>query len=283
MKNTDLHTHTYYSDGELSPRQLVRLAKREKIKNLAITDHNSVRGIEEAIKEGEKIGVNVIPGVEIIVKGGEILGYFVDYKNKNLQSRLKRCAYYMNEKIKRKIKVLEKKGFNINYKKFTKFYSNSRDNYNDGQAITYLAKFNKLSREEAFHIWTNTKINKPLKKNLTPQEGIKLIIKHGGVAVLPHPWMNKDELQFNENLIKNLVKAGLKGLELENGDGFTMGRTKAIISEIKKIAKKYNLVLTSGSDFHGKLLVKRSRHHDLGDYNCDESVIKKLEKVRKIK
>ena len=223
MRNTDLHTHSYYSDGELSPKELVRLAKKKSILNLALTDHNSVKGVEEAISEGKKIGINVIPGVEVLVKGGEILGYFVDYKNKKLNSELKRCAYYMNEKIKRKIKVLQKKGFNISYKKFSKYFATSKGNYNDGQPITFLSKFNNISRSEAYHLWTNTKIKKPLRKNLKPQAGIKLIIKYGGVAVLPHPWLNKDELKFSEDLIKKLIKAGLAGIEFENGDENNMG------------------------------------------------------------
>jgi len=83
MRNTDLHTHSYYSDGELSPKELVRLAKKKSILNLALTDHNSVKGVEEAISEGKKIGINVIPGVEVLVKGGEILGFLLIIKIKN--------------------------------------------------------------------------------------------------------------------------------------------------------------------------------------------------------
>ena len=73
--NTDLHTHSIYSDGVLHPREVVREAKEKDIKNLALTDHNSIDGVEEAISEGKKIGVNVIPGIEIRAREDEVLGY----------------------------------------------------------------------------------------------------------------------------------------------------------------------------------------------------------------
>ena len=76
MKTTDLHTHSYYSDGKLSPKQVVRDAKKAGVKILALTDHNSISGVKEAIAEGKKLGVRVIPGAELRSKEGEILGYF---------------------------------------------------------------------------------------------------------------------------------------------------------------------------------------------------------------
>ena len=103
MKNSDLHTHSYYSDGQISPRDLVKLAKRRKIKNLALTDHNSVKGVREAFKEGRKIGVRVIPAIEIECEIGEILGYFIDVNNKELIKEIERVNKKKQIRIENKI------------------------------------------------------------------------------------------------------------------------------------------------------------------------------------
>ena len=89
MKNADLHTHSYYSDGELSPKALVRLAKQRGIKHLALTDHTSLKGIKEAENEGKKIGVNIIPAVELKTTTGEILAYYINPNNKELKAAIK--------------------------------------------------------------------------------------------------------------------------------------------------------------------------------------------------
>jgi len=98
MKNTDLHLHSYYSDGELSPAEVVRAAKKKGVKNLALTDHNSIGGNKEAIEEGEKIGVKVIPGIEIVGEEDEVLGYFIDYENEEFQEELVKISQKGNEK-----------------------------------------------------------------------------------------------------------------------------------------------------------------------------------------
>ena len=86
MKNSDLHTHSIHSDGDLSPSEVVKLAKKRGVKNLALSDHNSISGIDEAILEGNKQGVNIIPAVEIRAEEDEVLGYFIDYKNEKFKN-----------------------------------------------------------------------------------------------------------------------------------------------------------------------------------------------------
>ena len=131
MKNTDLHTHSYYSDGEYSPKELVRLAKKRKIKNLALTDHNSIKGVREAIKEGKKINVNVIPAVEIRCDKGEILGYFIDINNKNLNKELGKLSKDVQDGVKKWCENIERAGYNISFKEIWKKYPKARGNIND--------------------------------------------------------------------------------------------------------------------------------------------------------
>jgi len=279
MKNTDLHTHTYYSDGQISPTELVILAKKKRVKNLALTDHNSVNGIAEAIKVGSKIGVRIIPSVEVVVKGGEILGYFIDYKKKGLKKALKKYSMRENKKAMIQLRILDKKKI-INLKDFFKEYPHSKGNYRKGNLLNYLISIKKINHKKALEIINNIKIKEKIKEEISAFEGIKLIKKYGGIPVLAHPWVSKGELEFNEDLIKKLVKIGLKGIELDNGEKYNFGRTKEFVKKLKKIAKKYNLILTQGSDYHGETLASFKNCHILGGFNCDERTLKKLEVLR---
>ena len=84
---------------------------------------------------------------------------------------------------------------------------------------------------------------------------------------------------LKEENFKELVKAGLKGIEIDNGDRDDR-RDKQTLKRIKELAKKYDLIITSGSDFHGDYLVQATKCHGLGDYNCDEEVVEQLKKAK---
>ena len=96
--------------------------------------------------------------------------------------------------------------------------------------------------------------------------------------MLAHPWVGENVL-IKKN-IKKYIKAGLKGIALENGDFNRFGRDKKTVALIKKLAKKYNLILMQGSDFHGPIMSKDTRGHELGKSNCDEKIVEQLEKLR---
>ncbi len=272
MKNTDLHTHSHYSDGKISPKELVKQAKQKNIKNLALTDHNSVNGIEEAIQEGKKQGINIIPGVEIVVNGGEMLGYFIDYKNKELEKALKESAKIIEDiKVKPTIKQMKKLGAKISYKDLTKEFPKSKGKCSPTHISMFLIK-KGYTEKELSEFYSKVEIETTRGKKLSALNAIKIIRKAGGVAVLAHPWLNKEE--FTENNIKKYIRAGMKGIEIDNGDKDQWGRDKKIINKIKKFAKKYSLILTKGSDYHAV-----SRHyplHQLGETLCDQKIIEEL-------
>lgn len=277
-KNTDLHTHSHYSDGQLSPKELVRLAKKRGIKNLALTDHNSVKGVEEAVTEGRKIGVNVIPSVEIEVDTGEILGYFIDYKNKDLIKELKVNSKNTEARTKDWCEKLEKAGYKISFEEIRRKFPKARGNINAFYLLHLLYKRGygrplKLAPK----LWNNPKTRPKEFKKIPILKAVRLVRKAGGVPVLAHPWI--DDMRSNFKNIKLLVRAGLKGIEVNNGDRKPL-RKKRAVKQIKALAKKYNLILTSGSDFHGKELVKlMPGNHNLGKNNCDEKVVEKMRQI----
>lgn len=280
MRNTDLHTHSYYSDGQISPKELVRLAKKRGIKNLALTDHNSVKGVKEAIAEGKKIGVSIIPAIEVRCREDEILGYFIDIKNKKLIKEIKKDNKKVQEKVKVWCNNIKKKGYKISFAEIWKKYPKARGNLNEFYPLFELSlkgygKPFKIAKELKQKNIKGKKI-----KEMTLVQAIRLVKNAKGVPVLAHPWLNGEVL--DEKNFKKYVNAGLKGIELNNGDRIPL-RKKKHDKKIKQLAKKYKLILTSGSDFHGEKLAKNMPgNHNLGKSNCDEKVVYKLKNLAKI-
>jgi predicted metal-dependent phosphoesterase TrpH len=279
MRNADLHTHSYYSDGQISPKNLVRLAKRRGIKTLALTDHNSVKGVKEAFKEGRKIGVRVIPAVEVRVDKGEVLGYFIDIDNKELIKEMKKSSKSVEARIKDRCKKLKEANYDLSFQDLRKKYPKARGNINEFYVLyeLYLRGYGNMM--DIADKLSEQAIKKKKVKEIPILKAIKLIKKAGGVPILAHPWIDDEVLK--EKNIKKCIKAGLKGLEINNGDRLPL-RTAKHIKRIKNIAKRYKLILTSGSDFHGipTLVRQMPGNHNLGKNNCDESVVKKLENAK---
>jgi len=274
MKNTDLHTHSHYSDGQISPKNLVRLAKKRKIKNLALTDHNSTKGVNEAVVEGKKLGVRVIPGVEVRCDKGETLGYFIDTKNKELINNLKKSSKLVEKRVRDYCKKLQQKGYKISFEEIWRKYPKARGNINEFYPLYELHLKGYGKTLEIAKKLRKEKIKKMKIKELPIVKAIKLIKNAGGVPVLAHPWIDKDVLK--EKTFKRIVKAGLKGIEINNGDRAPF-RKKIYNKKIQNLARKYNLIITSGSDYHGLKLVRQMPgNHELGKNNCDERVIEEL-------
>jgi len=278
MKNADLHVHSYYSDGDFPPGEVVRKAKRLGIKYLALADHNSIDGVAEAVREGRKQGVVVIPAIEIKAEENEVLGYFIDYKDKNFGGEIKKIQNNIIRRVKKIIKKMNKKGIKITFSELLEEYGPNK-NIIEIHLILSLGKrgFGKVGDLWPRYIKEGGETYVPVK---IPSviDAIKLIKRYRGVPVLAHPWLGRTVLE-PENM-RNYVKAGLKGIEISNGDKARMGRDEKTIALIKYYAKKYGLIMTSGSDFHGPLLTKDSGTHILGKNNCDEKTVEKLEKIK---
>ncbi len=250
--NVDLHLHTTASDGSYSPRGIVQYAKKNGLVAVGITDHDDISGLEPAIDEGDKIGVEVLPGVELSTKYKKgtmhILGYMIDPGNESLNDAL---TDLKNARITRNKKIIEKLtdlGMNITLeevKEEAKDGSVGRPHF----ANILLRKDYVGNYYEAF--------NKYLKKGgpayvdrekLTIEEAIELIRSASGIPVLAHPHSLKIERRKKlEAFIKPLIEYGLGGLEV-----YYSRHTKPQTETYKKIARHLDLLITGGSDFHGK-------------------------------
>jgi predicted metal-dependent phosphoesterase TrpH len=255
-RKVDLHTHTNYSDGFLSPEELVHKAKDAEIDILSITDHDSVNGIEEASRIGEKLGVEIIPGVEISsdLRGAEvhILGYFIDIENKELAHYL---SFFREERVRRAARIVEKLnnlGFEITLEDVLEKAKNSAvGRPHIAQAMlekeivkSYFEAFNKYIKNDG-------PAYEP-KVHLSPLSAFKIISDAGGLSFIAHP------AHMPESIIKELIDAGADGIEIIHPS-----HSRELIKFYRGIVNQYFLLESGGSDFHGG---KREDDDKFGKY-----------------
>ena len=258
-KIIDLHTHTNYSDGELSPDELVRLAIKKNIGTLAITDHDTIEGIKRLNKDQKIIkdtGIKIINGIELSAKATKgrmhILGYGIDLNNEELNNKM---IELRDNSINSILSLYEqiKKDYGIRFTyKDIKDLVNANHNLGRPDIAKLLIKYNYVKTiEEAFDKYLNDSYSKVRcsNKGLNYKECIDLINNSGGISVLAHP----KTLKLNEKefliLLKDMINCGLKGIEV-----FHSIHTKQEINYYLEIAKKYNLLVSGGSDYHGKVV-----------------------------
>lgn len=256
----DLHTHTTVSDGTLSPAALVRYAKEKNLSAIAVTDHDIVDGVDEAVRVGRDAGVRVIPGVEISAdsRAGamHVLGYFVDHRDAEFRRALKQLRSYREERNPRIVEKLNQLGMALTYDEVVaKAGGGSVGRPHFAQVL--IEKGYVASTQEAFDKYL--KAGAPAyvnKKRLTPANAIELIHAAGGVAVMAHPFRlrlaNDADLQ---NLLLQLVEQGLDGLEVYYSD-----HGPEATRQLFDLAQRFELLIFGGSDFHGR----NKPHIDLG-------------------
>ena len=247
----DLHVHTTYSDGQYSPADIIKLAADAGIKTLAITDHDSVGAVQKGAVLAAENGMDFISGVELSVRGSKelhILGYDLDCTNEAL---LRECEKYTSERIKRLERVLD---YLLEYN--VELTIKDVQNVAEGRAfigrVHIAAAMQKKGYvsdiSEAFDKYIVTsefaKVKRPKPSD---SEGISLIRNAGGVPVLAHPGKLKLDNSKLEELVRRLMDFGLMGLEC-----FYSTHTDVQTKEYLSLAKKYNLLVTCGSDFHSE-------------------------------
>lgn len=251
-RRCDFHMHTLHSDGTLTPTELVRLAKERGLSCMALTDHDTVSGIAEAQAEGRKIGVEIIPGIEISVKCDfgtmHILGYFVDPNSKVLLDGLEEVQEARRKRNDIMVEKLNAHGMKLTLDE-VKAESGGGQVGRPHFANVLIKKGYVKARQEAFDKYLAK--GKPAyvdKRTLDSREAISLINAAGGVAVLAHPKhlkLDHDPIEF-ERVIKQLKSEGMTGLEV-----YSSCQSAEESKRYRKVAERLDLVITGGSDFHG--------------------------------
>lgn len=238
--------HTIFSDSTYTPDELVADAKKCGLSCIALADHDTVDGIEETIAAGRALSIEVLPSIELTAEydGLEvhILGYLIDYKDERLLTRL---GVLKKIRVERIYKIVDRlKAINISLDPQTVF------DIAKGGAVGRLHIARAMVKEgvvgstgEAFARFIGDRGPAYVCGfRFEPKEAMKLIKEVGGVPVLAHPYSLK-----RDELIPEFVECGLMGLEV-----YYPEHTQSMINFYSGLARKYNLLVTGGSDCHGK-------------------------------
>lgn len=263
----DFHLHTNASDGKLSPKELVQLAKEQDLKLIAITDHDTTASLYEGILEGERLGIKVIPGIELSTIHNDesihILGYFTDdsYKDSNFQNFLSEIQDY---RIYRAKKILS------NLDEFFNIKLDYEDVRNSAQGVVARPHIAKAIIDKGYpytfqYIFDNiidkNSVAYVQNKKISLNEGIRVLRDLNAVVILAHPKLIK------KTSIEDIVKFNFHGLEAIYYLNSIEEQEKYI-----NVALKNNKLISCGSDFHG--IESDVKHGYIGSM---DSTLKELE------
>lgn len=270
-KFADLHIHTSFSDGSWTPSQAVEYAKKIKLSAIAISDHDSIDGIEEAFTAA-KNQIEIIPAIEMsamLEKPSKceihILGYYIDYKSRSLKKTLN---FLKEERLKRGYKILEAlKGLGIvlkdkNFLQDVKNKALGRLHFakalvNENFAADIQDAFKKyLARDKAAYI---------PKYPLSPKKAIKFILKAGGIPIAAHPYFIPYK---NKEMWTSLKDDGIAGIEV-----WHTKHSPDTVARMLRIAFEFDFLTTGGSDCHGEY---RDEPSLMGKVKVPYSIVEKL-------
>ncbi len=272
----DLHTHSICSDGSFTPSELVKHAKESGLSAIALSDHDNVDGIEEAMATGADLDIEVIPAIELSAISDtetHILGYFIDPNSTELLSAMQ---YIRDVRIQRTAETCEK------LKRYDMHVSLDEVKAKAGTGILCRAHIAKIMTEKgycespkaAFATWLNAGCPCHSESQaLSDTEAVELIRKAGGDAYLAHLHLTKKTGADLENFLKHLMEAGLTGIE-----GYYTDYTPEMGETYRGLAAKYGLKLSGGTDFHGAFKPHISIGRGLGDLVIPDTVLENMKK-----
>ncbi len=275
-KYIDLHTHSLKSDGSMTPAEVVREAKRAGLAAIALSDHDTVDGIEEAVAEGKKIGVEVIPAIEFSVISEtetHILGYFIDINNPDLQRALKEVVDLRIQRNYVTCRKLNELGFDITIEEVRALAPNNfvgRAHF----ARVLMDKGYTRSVKEGFDKYMSAgQYAYCEQQRLTAKEAIELIKNSGGLSFLAHPHLTK----FDDDKIRMYLKE-LKGCGLDGVEGYYTDYTPEMQAKYQSMAKELGLMISGGTDFHAKMKPHISIGTGLGNMKIPYSLLEEMKK-----
>lgn len=272
----DLHIHSTYSDGTNTPEELVDLAVKNGVSVLALSDHDTLDGIERMAKAAAIAGIENIPAVEISTSVDglriHVLGYFIDTTNKNLRGYLSEMAQTRTNRTKLNIEKLSKLGIlDYSWEDVLR--------HNEGASwITGVQVFNSMIKDKKYSSWDEWKAFYKIYvgsigsegrdiPGFTAESAVEIILEAGGVPVLAHP-----KLIYDDSQIQKLVKHGLMGIE-----AYYPAHNEEELNKYIRIAKENNLLLTGGTDWHGAVT---EWDVIVGSCGIDHDKIEKLKRAK---
>lgn len=247
----DLHTHTTASDGQYSPNEVIKMAEENNIQVLAITDHDTVKGLPDINYDNPNI--LVIPGIELTVKRKKgrmhILGLNIDYNNKELNDYLKTIKENNRHNLRNIINYLTEHNIILDEEDIDKIFQKETNVGRPDVAKLLIKEGYVSSVQEAFDKYLVEAFNQTRKNNVgySYDTIIKLILDANGIPILAHPnSLELNKIEFEE-LIEDMIDKGLQGLEIYHPNMNQEEREYYM-----SIVRKYNLLYSGGTDFHGE-------------------------------
>ncbi len=266
----DLHVHTTASDGQYTPAQIIEKASEKNIKVIAITDHDSFAGVNEAMTAGEKLGVKVIPGIELNISfpTGEfhLLGLGINNPSDSLKCIVENVIKYRNERNQTIISKMNEDGVQITLDELLTDFPNTvigRPHF-----AAELVKHGVVkTRQQAFDQYLGRG-----RKWYTPRictnldEAIVAIRESGGVPVVAHPMSLYLSWGKLPDMLKDCYDKGVAGIE-----AFHPGARVTECLRLEELGRKIGFIITAGSDFHGeKIRADRKLGHTCGGKKIDD-------------
>jgi len=268
--SVDLHIHTTASDGSMSPKQVVEMAANLNLKAIAISDHDTVDGIEEALIYGKKLGIKVIPAIEFSSRFNDrdihILGFFIDYRNHKLHEFLNVLRKERVERAGKIVDCLRRLGLDIDFDEVL----STAGGASVGRphiAKVLLAKGYIETFSDAFSRYLKRGAPCFIEKFVYPlKETIDIIHEVGGFAVFAHPGLARLDEHLHE-----FIAMGLDGVEAYHTEHSEQDTERYI-----KLARENNLVVSGGSDCHG---IQSTHGLRLGTVYVSDEVVDDLERM----
>lgn len=253
MKIVDLHAHTTASDGSYTPTELVRYAKKKGLSAIAITDHDTVAGVEEASIEGRKLGIRVIPGAELSTRMDDcdvhMTSLFINCKNKQLIKRLDDMAASRQERNYKMVDKLHEAGFQID--------RSDLDALGEGKILArghiaqiLIARGYATELKEALRKYLSKGTPGYVQKEvLSPEECIQLVHDAGGLIFVAHlHQIDPQDPEHCKDVARRLIRMGADGLETQYCEFDDEWREAT-----EQIAQECGCLRSGGSDFHGTM------------------------------
>ena len=266
----DLHVHTTFSDGDMSPAEVVEAACEIGLAGIAIADHDEVAGVDEAVEAGASCGLRIIPAVEFSTYEGKadihILGYLLDTRNEKLLEHLAKFRDARRNRGIRMVELLRDMGVEIEVNSVLEIAGDGAvGRPHIAQALLRTGAVENY--EEAFRKYIGFHSPAYVQKyQLRPSEAFEIIKEAGGVGVLAHPGTLK-----RDDLIPGFVAAGMRGIEV-----YHPKHNKWLADHYRQMTEKLGLVATGGSDSHGR----KDGMLLLGSATVPASVVDALEEAR---
>ena len=248
----DLHMHSIFSDGSYTPEELVQTAEKMGVQAIALTDHDTVKGVDRVMAAGAQSTVETIPGVEISADYSpgtmHILGYCMDWHDRALEEHL---AWIRNGRESRNQEIfhnLLKLGVHITWAGVCKYAGDDVVGRPHFAQAMVAAGYVKTTKEAFENFLGQGRPAYASRRRLKPEACIELIRQAGGLAVLAHPCTLQISGMKLRQLVKQLAKAGLDGLEVIYPE-----HTPQMQRRYRSLADSLGLVLTGGTDFHGAI------------------------------